>query len=543
MSIQYSIVAIIVIAIIIWQVTAYIKNRRLINQLRKLFPNVDKLAIDKDGRHIWCSSSSADFEESLQDINAYLEENRNRTPDYPIIKEIVERNSQKLEDDVDAMLSIPLYLGLMATISGAAVGIIFFAHADLEGLLTGTTIEAGGIKTLLTDIGIAMAASFLGVFFTARSTSKYKEAKGQMSKYRNQFLTWIQTKVMPNVADDLSGALTKMAQDLNMFNSTFAENTRELKETLSQVTDNYDNQVQLLEAIDKIKINKIARANVEVYDKLQGCTDELEKLFEHLEQSESYIANVVELNSRLGDIEERTKLSEELGQYFQSEIEFVRDRQGMMRQQISGLDSVMREAFDNLGLSLSKSITGLTDVFQKQNQQVQMLIEEQQTALTTALEQQRGAINNKIAEINDPFGGLKETFKEVGEQSRQGIESISATFENQNSAIRDMLASQRQLLENELNTNRESIKQQMASMPGQMNELAKVLKELNQLVSNQQSKIDSQNQAIQQLMSQLTGENPTPISGWKSWLLPIGVCGSFVLLLAILIVKLFGISI
>ena len=76
-----------------------------------------------------------------------------------------------------------------------------------------------------------------------------------------------------------------------------------------------------------------------------------------------------------------------------------------------------------------------------------------------------------------------------------------------------------------------------------MNELAKVLKELNQLVSNQQSKIDSQNQAIQQLMSQLTGENPTPISGWKSWLLPIGVCGSFVLLLAILIVKLFGISI
>lgn len=37
-----------------------------------------------------------------------------------------------------------------------------------------------------------------------------------------------------------------MANDLNNFNSTFAENTKELKETLSQVTDNYDNQVNYL---------------------------------------------------------------------------------------------------------------------------------------------------------------------------------------------------------------------------------------------------------------------------------------------------------
>lgn len=74
-----------------------------------------------------------------------------------------------------------------------------------------------------------------------------------------------------------------MANDLNKFNSTFAENTKELKETLSQVTDNYDNQVKLLDAIDKIKIAKIAKANVEVYDKLQGCTEELERLLNILE--------------------------------------------------------------------------------------------------------------------------------------------------------------------------------------------------------------------------------------------------------------------
>lgn len=544
MSIQYSIVSIIVIGIIIWQFIAFYKIRKMINQLKGLFPKTESLAISENARHIECRSSSSDFEETLQDINAYLEGNIYRAPDYPIIKEIVERNSQKLEDDVDTMLSIPLYLGLMATISGAAIGIGFFAWTDLEGLLTGTIIQAGGIKTLLTDIGIAMFASFAGVLFTALSTSSYKEAKEEMSKNRNRFLTWIQTKVMPNIADDLSGALTKMAQDLNLFNSTFAENTKELKETLSQVTDNYENQIELLEAIDKIKINKIAKANIEVYDKLQGCTDELEKLFEYLENSENYIASVIELNSKLGDIEERTRLSEELGQYFHDEIEYVRDRQGMMRQQISGLDSVIQEAFENLGNSLSNSIANLTEVFQRQNQQVQALIEEQQNALSTSLEEQRTAINNKIAEINDPFAGLKDTFKEIGEQSRQGIESISATFENQNNAIQEMLSTQRELLKAELDAQKDFVAQQMSSMPNQVNELAKVLNELKQTIENQQGRIDLQSDEIKQLVS-LVMDKPQPIkkSNWESWILPIGVCGLFVLLLALLIVQLFGLSI
>lgn len=412
--------------------------------------------------------------------------------------------------------------------------------------MTGTNIQVEGIKTLLTDIGIAMIASFLGVMFTAISTSKYKEARGEMLKMKNKFLSWIQTKVMPNMSDNLTGALTKMANDLNNFNSTFAENTKELKETLSQVTDNYDNQVKLLDAIDKIKIAKIAKANVEVYDKLQGCTEELERLFEHLGNSEEYIAQVVKLNSRLGDIEDRTRLSEELGNYFKSEIEYVQDRQGMMRQQMSSLDSVVQDALDNLGTSLAGSISNLTEVFQKQNQQVQALIEEQQESLSKALEDQRVAINNKIAEINDPFGGLKDTFKEVEEQSRQGIESISSTFETQNTAIKEMLAAQKELLENEISTQRESLKLQFANVPSQMNELAKVMEKLNQTILTQQQKIDEQGNAIQTLASSIG----TPLDSkgntkrnWMNVAIAVGVCGSFIMLLAMLCVQVFDIKI
>lgn len=546
MSVQYYIVAIVVAFIVVLQVIAFFKNLSIIGKLRALFPNTNTLSSHKESNTIECSLNHTEFEGTLHDINGYLNENKNTSADYQIIKEIVERDSQKIEEDVDTMLSTPLYLGLMATILGAAIGVVSFAWTDLGTLLTGTNIQVEGIKTLLTDIGIAMIASFLGVMFTAISTSKYKEARGEMLKMKNKFLSWIQTKVMPNMSDDLTGALTKMANDLNKFNSTFAENTKELKETLSQVTDNYDNQVKLLDAIDKIKIAKIAKANVEVYDKLQGCTEELERLFEHLGNSEEYIAQVVKLNSRLGDIEDRTRLSEELGNYFKSEIEYVQDRQGMMRQQMSGLDSVVQEALENLGTSLAGSISNLTDVFQKQNQQVQALIEEQQESLSKALEDQRVAINNKIAEINDPFGGLKDTFKEVGEQSRQGIESISSTFETQNTAIKEMLAAQKELLENEISTQRESLKLQFANVPSQMNELAKVMEKLNQTILTQQQKIEEQGVAIQSLASSIGTPLDSKGNAKRNWMnvaIAVGVCGSFIMLLAMLFVQMFDIKI
>lgn len=544
MSIQYYIVAIIVVCIVIIQFISFFKNIAIINKLKVLFPSIDKLALDEENT-ISCENANKEFQVTLKNINEYLQQNKARTADYQIIKEIVERDSERTEEDVNTMLTTPLYLGLMATIVGAAIGVIFFAWTDLEALLAGTQIQAQGIKTLLTDIGIAMFASFLGVLFTAIAISIFKNARGEMLKSKSQFLSWIQTRVMPKMTDDLTGALSKMAQDLNLFNSTFAENTKELKATLSQVSENYENQLQLLDAIDKIEIKKIAKANVAVYDKLQGCTEEIEKLFEHLGKSEEYISQVIKLNENLGDIEARTKLSEELGNYFKREIEFVQDRQGMMRQQMSGLDSVVQEALDNLGTSLAASISGLTDVFQRQNHQVQALIEEQQEGLSRALEEQQNAINKKIEEINDPFSGLRDSFREIGEQSRQGIESIISTFENQNTAIKEMLDFQKQLLETELVSQKESFEQQFMDFPLQMTGLSKVLGNLNQMIEQQQHKFDLQSEMMQQLIANIAPENADSKRKDKCIhpIIVFAAVGSFVLLLAMFIVQLFGVKI
>ena len=489
---QYYIVALFVVAIVVWQFFAYVRNIQRINRLNNLFnKNEFNTLLNEDGVvSIQNGLASEDYNTTIKDINSYLSKNKNKASDYHIIKEIVERNAHSVEEEIDTMLSTPLYLGLMATIIGIAFGVIFFAIEDLPNLLSGKEIKVEGISTLLTDIGIAMIASFVGVLATKMSTSKYNDARRNMLNQKNVFLTWIQTELMPNLNDDLTGALVKMTQDLNNFNSTFAANTRELHETLQQVTDNYENQVELLETIDKLNINQIARANIDVYEHLKNCTDEIGKLFEHLRQSENYITKVVELNEKLGSIEERTKLSEELGNYFKNEIEYVKDRQGQMRQTMSGLDSVIADALSNLGVSVNANIQELTVVFQRQNQSVQQLIEEQQNALAESLANQQLLINQKLSEMEDPFKPIKDAFADMANQAKDGLVSIQSVFAEQNDVIRMMFERQNQLLEESLMHQREAIQKKFSEMPTQMNvlfDIARTLESINANVSSSYS--------------------------------------------------------
>ena len=548
---QYFFVAVIVLFIVLCQIWSCFQNYRRIRRLKYLFPeNGNMIVSNVEGvKAILINNSdvSDDFRSTIDDINAYLKKNQNKTTDYHIVKEIVDRNALDAEEDVDTMLSAPLYLGLMATILGTAIGVVSFAFNDLGNLLAGSSVHVGGIKTLLVDIGIAMFASFLGVLFTKISTSAFKKARSIMSCNMNRFLTWIQTELMPNLSDDITGALIKMTQDLNEFNNTFALNTKELKETLALVTNSYKGQVDILHSIEKLKINKIATANIEVYDKLQGCTDEIEKLFDHLGKSEQYINSVISLNNQIGSIEERTRVFEEVGNYFKEEIEYVKDRQGLMRQQMSSLDSVLQEAMSNLGESVGQGIVELSSVFQRQNQSVQSLIEEQQNSLLESLSQQRIIINQKMDEMSDPFAGLKETFAEIGNQTRQGIGNITDSFEQQNQAIAQMLTYQRETIEKEIVDYRSALEKELSEIPNHFSSLTQITQSVNQLASvikEQQDSMIEHNKVLGEL-ARLIEKNQLKkngSAGWIKYAVMVGACGSFILLVALLIVQLFGIS-
>ena len=180
--IQYFFVSLVVIFVIAWQWKTFRENQARIKSINNLFPENDDTVIvssegnqneeedndEEEGEYIYLENDNAseEFKTTLDDLNSYLIYNSNKTYDYQILKEIVNRNSKSLEDEVDVMLTVPLYLGLIATIFGIAFGIVVFAWFEIDNLLSPAgEISSNGIKMLLTDVGIAMVASLAGVFF------------------------------------------------------------------------------------------------------------------------------------------------------------------------------------------------------------------------------------------------------------------------------------------------------------------------------------------------------------------------------------------
>lgn len=554
MEFQYYFVAGVVFIVIILQWAAYRSNERRVSRIKGLFPETIKNnhVNDEDGvSKIVNDEAKDEFKETLDDINSYLEKNKNKTFDYHILEGIVERNAESLENEVDTMLSVPLYLGLMATIFGIAFGVVAFAWNDLAKLLSQSgSIDPQGIKILLTDVGIAMIASFAGVYFTKQSTTHFNSARTTMIKNKNRFLTWIQTDLMSKLSDDITGAILRMTSDLNEFNSTFRNNTKELSKTLSSVSTNYTEQINLLDRINNLNISQIAQANIDVYTRLEGCTNELQRLFEIIANSEQYLSRVIVLNDKIGSIEERTRLFEELGNYFHNELEYVKNRQGQMRQQMASLDSVLQEAFSDLGTNLTNSLMGLTAVFQRQNQNIQTLIEEQSNALCDSLINQQQAVNDKIGQINEPFSNVSEIFKE-------GIAGIRNAFSEQNAIISEMLETQKLQLEetlgsqttaivNSLQQQQDAILAKLNETPGQLQSLTDAVSALGRLNNNIEglkTSISTPREIkIDPIIPKLNQESIKwpPLMKWG---IPIGLFATIIALVALIMIQLFEIKV
>src|SRR5690606_28850043 len=63
------------------------------------------------------------FEKILFSVNNYLIRNRGAASDFNLIKDIVERNTDAVEEDINSSIGIPLYLGLMGTMMGIVIGL------------------------------------------------------------------------------------------------------------------------------------------------------------------------------------------------------------------------------------------------------------------------------------------------------------------------------------------------------------------------------------------------------------------------------------
>ena len=252
--------------------------------------------------------------EIIASINRYLEKNKNAVTDFNLIRDIIDRNCDAIEDEIQTQIPIPLYFGLIGTMLGILIGVgALVATGSLENLLTAFQAPAGveegskawrqakeaydsqateGIVSLFGGIALAMVSSIIGILLTTIGSLNNKNAKAVVEQKKHKFISWLQAELLPKISTDFSSALIQLGHDLTGFNASFSTNANLLKRTISEISSATVAQSNLLNSIERLDIARIAKANIAVYEQLKNCTEDIASLARNLKEIQNSINGI-----------------------------------------------------------------------------------------------------------------------------------------------------------------------------------------------------------------------------------------------------------
>ena len=373
---------------------------------------------------IYSSHLNQTFEEIKNAINSYLLNNKGSVSDFHLMKDIVDRNCDAKEEEINTQIPVPLYMGLMGTMVGILVGVGYLWYSgDLSALLDARSDESGaeGIKALLGGVALAMISSITGILLTTLGSVKAKAAKAQEEKNKHVFLSWIQANLLPNLSNDTVQALERMSGNLSAFNNTFSKNTADLGRALSQVNEATRLQHQLLVAVEKLADKNISKQNLEVYNALKNCSEEIGTLGKYLTSTNDYLIAVRDLNEKLDKDDKRWKAVERMAEFFENEATQLEQRKAVINKVVGEIDGHLEEQLRRLSEHAIENVNGFSvalgkqqDALQRRLAETQVIVEELRSLAPikesiSRFEKATTEQNRKIDHLTESIRVLAET--------------------------------------------------------------------------------------------------------------------------------------
>ena len=377
------------------------------------------------------------FKEIINSINNYLGKNRDAV-DFSIIKDISDRNSDAVFAQVEATSPNPIYIGLCGTLLGIVVGVANLAWGGGLDNLFNVNLEAvkasSGITELWRGVGVALLTTFSGIVFSIIGTLTFKSAQAENEKNKNAFFSWIQAELLPKMDNGIAGTLDILQRNLNKFNSEFSQNSQGLVSIAREIKEAAISQVELYRRIKELDIEKMATANTQMWRELQGASEQLAELHKFLFNSQTYLRRVQQLNDKLDSQEDRTRLIEEMGQFFKEEIKEIEQRKVAMNKAVSSVDEAMKLGLDELERSTLNNFAKFVSTTENEQEKLSAAVEEQQKALTLKLSE-IGKLIDELHNLND----VKSAINTLSDLAKTQNDSLEA----QRKLIADMLQLQR----------------------------------------------------------------------------------------------------
>lgn len=422
-----SILIIFVAAIIVLQIFLFFKTGRLISKLKKVLSGdfSTGVTVAEDVTVIKYKVENKDkISENIENsINTYLKKNKGAVSDFNLIKDIVERNCDTLEAEIASQTPLPLYLGLMGTVAGIILGL--FTITVSGGF---SNIEKV-IEILMSDVAVAMIASFMGIGFTTLSIWKSKQCKVIVESNKNRFYTWIQTNLLPVISKSAVSAITLLQQNLTRFNESFTGTIDRLEDKLGDVGDVYESQIEILEKIEAIDVKKMAVANVKVLAALDGSMGSLDRFSQYMGSVTEYLTAVRDLNQKLDEHLERTETLGVVSDFYKKQMKEIELRQDAIKSAVLSVDDVMKSALAALKENSEQGLRSMQEAFVAQMISIQEMVSKQ-TEKITAQVSQMPQIFQKLDEISNIPSRLDKLIDRVEKSNETLAKQVSQSLKS-----------------------------------------------------------------------------------------------------------------
>jgi hypothetical protein len=328
----------------------------------------------------------------LDSLNTYLIRNKGAVSDFNLMKDIVERNCEAVDEDINTSLPVPLYMGLMGTMIGIVVGLYF---VTANNLLSETTIDS--IGGLIGGVRIAMISSFVGLLCTTVGQGfLYKRIKTQVESKKHAFYTFLQTELLPVLNKNVNSTIYELQRNLTNFNETFTHNADRFEVFLESVHSSFESQTEFLRLIKEMNIKQIANANISVLKELKGSIGGIEKFNIYLGQINSFVANAGQLNDSLLAQLERTSSIESLVEKIEKIVTDSKALTEFLNSHFSELAKhslLVNHAIVDTDNNLKKGIESFADFTGERIKKLREFVINEELKLQTRLEETSGLLD------------------------------------------------------------------------------------------------------------------------------------------------------
>ena len=359
----------------------------------------------------------------VKTINAYLDKNRGTVVDFHILKDIVERNVETLEEEITTRIPAPLYLGLAATMIGIILGL--WGINDVS--------NPDSMTPLINGVKWAMSASVVGLVLTTLSSIWiFKNGKKNSEEGKNEFLSFLQTELLPKMSKSEDAGIEELNHRLNEFGHSSVKIVNDLDTIVSRTSDSIEREHELIRELNEIDIKKVAEYNVTVFNQLSKMMEDFQAFPKYYNELNASLSNTTKLNDNLikllenssdvgeaiAEVKNISEKSNGAFTFFNKHIESFVKYEDAVNKAVAVADDEMGKAIGSLQESVTKQFDKHSIVIAESQNRLEDIIKEYIKTLGNATDPRF----NKL----DKLEGIDQSLNEIKHSIQQQTKALSS---------------------------------------------------------------------------------------------------------------------